>query len=297
MQLVSIVLCTYNGEKYISSQLDSIINQTYSNTEIIIADDNSTDNTLEIIKQYAQKNTNIRVFNFQDNVGYIKNFERGIAQAKGNYIALSDQDDWWYPNKIEVLLDNIGNNHLIYCNSEFTDENLKTKQETFLTKKNLIQSNNPLDFVMYNCVSGHAMLFKKDLFEIAKPFPLGIPHDWWIAFCASFSLGVSYYNEILVKYRHHQNNALVNKKTKTSKKERNNKRKHRVKSFYLKCPKKLKEKLVLKQLHESYKSFSFLNNIKRVTLFIKHKKHFFRISKKSNLSKNKLIANMFFKIK
>jgi len=116
--LVSIALCTYNGDTYISSQLDTIINQTYGNIEIIVVDDGSTDNTLPILKHYEETGK-IKLYRNNTNLGFIKNFEKAISLCTGDYIALSDQDDLWELNKIELLVNTIGENMLIFSDSEF----------------------------------------------------------------------------------------------------------------------------------------------------------------------------------
>src|ERR1700754_726282 len=115
--LVSIALCTYNGEKYISQQLDSILRQTHRNLEIIIVDDCSADNTFNIVKRYSILDSRIKCFRNEVNIGFNKNFEKAIKLATGDYIAISDQDDIWLPGKVELLLNNIGDNWLIFSNS------------------------------------------------------------------------------------------------------------------------------------------------------------------------------------
>src|ERR1700739_3468336 len=113
-ELVSIALCTYNGEAYIKEQLDSLIDQTYPNCEIIIVDDCSKDGTVGVLKQYADKYPQIKLHINSENLGYTKNFEKAIRLCNGEYIALCDQDDTWDKNKISILIDQIGNNILIY---------------------------------------------------------------------------------------------------------------------------------------------------------------------------------------
>src|SRR6476661_6415310 len=98
--LVSVVLATYNGELFIEEQIKSILQQTYSPIELIIVDDASTDNTISIIQQFEASHSCIRLFTSERNVGYIKNFEKGMLLASGEYIALSDQDDIWEAAKL-----------------------------------------------------------------------------------------------------------------------------------------------------------------------------------------------------
>jgi len=296
--LISIIIGTYNGEKHIKTQLESILNQTYNNLEIIIVDDASEDETVSIINLISKNHDNVYVHGFKDNLGYIKNFERGIALAKGNFIALSDQDDWWEPSKLEVLKKELKNNDIVYCDSSFVDEDLNSLGNSFSKIKNMISSNNPVHFLIDNCVSGHAMLFKKELFNKATPFPHLIPHDWWLTYIASLNNGVKYIDMPLVKYRHHENNVIASTKKKSKNTNRNNERRHRIEQFYNMCPEILtSEKKLLKALNNSYKSFSFSNNFKRSILFLNNQKNLLSIIKKSTFKKFIFSINMFFKIK
>ena len=97
---IDILLATYNGEKYVQEQIESILNQTYKNIHLIISDDVSTDGTREILKQY-EENKNITIYYQSQNLGYIKNFEFLISKVENNIYMLSDQDDVWLPEKIE----------------------------------------------------------------------------------------------------------------------------------------------------------------------------------------------------
>ncbi|MBT0883483.1 glycosyltransferase, partial [Campylobacter sp. 2018MI13] len=103
---VAIIMATYNGEKYISKQLDSIINQAYKNIKIYINDDCSTDNTYSILKQYQKKYPYlINIKQNKNNIGFIKNFETLIKNCNEDFIALSDQDDIWDKNKLSKQME------------------------------------------------------------------------------------------------------------------------------------------------------------------------------------------------
>ena len=91
--LVSVVMATYNGDKFIRLQIESILNQSYSNLEIVVVDDASSDNTLTILQEYANADDRISIYPNDKNIGFVANFERGLMLVKGEYIALSDQDD------------------------------------------------------------------------------------------------------------------------------------------------------------------------------------------------------------
>ncbi|MHB9334492.1 glycosyltransferase, partial [Fusobacterium polymorphum] len=99
---IEILMATYNGEKYVGEQIDSIIHQTYKNWKLLIRDDNSTDKTLEILKEYEKKDKRIKIIeDKKGNLGFVKNFEELLNNSKEDWVMFSDQDDYWLENKIE----------------------------------------------------------------------------------------------------------------------------------------------------------------------------------------------------
>jgi len=216
--LVSICLATYNGEKYLKEQLDSIVKQTYKNIELIVQDDCSNDATLEILQAYKEK-LNITLYSNEKNLGYLQNFESLLHKTNGDLIALCDQDDIWKPNKIALLVEHIKDASLVYSNSLLIDADGNSLEKTLSQKlkNNFISSSTPLDFLYDNCVSAHAMLFKKELLLTLFPFAQHIYFDAWIAANAANADGITYLDEALVLYRQHATNTLGNvKKSKTS---------------------------------------------------------------------------------
>ncbi|WP_113660803.1 glycosyltransferase family 2 protein [Pedobacter nanyangensis] len=203
--LVSIAVCTYNGERFLQEQLDSVIAQTYGPLEIVVVDDCSKDGTVNLLKQYEEKHPNFSVYYNDQNLGYIKNFEKAISLCNGDYIALCDQDDIWAANKIALQLEAIGDNMLIYHDSEFIDQNGDPLHSSISQILNMYQGNSPQPFLFYNCVSGHASLFKRELTNHCLPFPKGMFHDRWMAFVAANLGSISYIDQKLVKYRQHEN--------------------------------------------------------------------------------------------
>ncbi|HOP50722.1 MAG TPA: glycosyltransferase family 2 protein [Ignavibacteriales bacterium] len=217
---ITVVLATYNGEKFLSEQLDSILNQTFQDFIILCIDDCSTDNTQNILKDYQKKFPDIikLIFN-ETNLGSRLNFSKGVQLAETEFVAFSDQDDYWYPNKLEVLYQNIiKNKHLafVYSNSELVDENLQ------IIKKQVIPDNNKLtgrkfyQIIIENSIMGSSMLIRTDFAKKCLPFPSqGFHHDWYLAIMA---LGLNYeilfVNQILFQYRLHSNNLVNQKKSK-----------------------------------------------------------------------------------
>ena len=200
--LVSIVLCSYNGEAHIIEQVESILNQTYKQIELIIADDGSEDNTPELLNKFAN-NDKVKLILRDQNMGLAANFYDACLQSKGHFIAFSDQDDIWLPGKIETLVSNIGKYPLIYSDSMLVNENGKSLNKKLSDLRKMYTGTDSRGYVFYNCVWGHGMLITKTLYEGAKPFPPGIHHDVWLAFIAFKKGGIKYHDEVLTLYRQH----------------------------------------------------------------------------------------------
>ncbi|MDE3253982.1 MAG: glycosyltransferase family 2 protein, partial [Bacteroidota bacterium] len=200
-------MATYNGSRFLAEQLDSILAQTYRPIELVVVDDNSTDNTWAVLERYASKFPDIRIEQNRETLGYIKNFEKGMLLAKGDLIALSDQDDRWHPEKLSLLYEALGNQELIYSNSELMDENGVSLGKKMSDIRNQISYTDCLMYVIGAWAPGHAMLFKKDLFERCRPFPDLVTHDFWLGFVAACKSPVLYYPGSLVYYRQHTQNA------------------------------------------------------------------------------------------
>lgn len=201
--LVSIAVCTYNGEKHLTEQLESLVKQTYRYKEIIVVDDCSTDKTLDILKAYQDQYPFFRYFQNESNLGYVKNFEKVIGLCAGDYIALSDQDDIWDLRKIEEQINHIGNHALIYHDSACIDESGKPLSKKLSDVYTLYEGNMPYPFMFYNCISGHSILFNKKIVPDLIPFDKDYFHDRWIALIASERGGIKLLHQPLVKYRQH----------------------------------------------------------------------------------------------
>lgn len=210
--LVSIVMCTCNGENFVAKQLDSLINQTYPNLEIIISDDASTNKTLPIVREYAKKDARIKLHVNEQNLGFTKNFSNACLLASGHYIAFCDQDDIWHLEKIERMMNNwVEGTPLMYANSvRFTDESeIPALKENKRYRR--FEGDDLRKIAVFNTISGHAMMIKKDFLPHILPFQEGIMYDWWAAAVATCFGGVGYLNEILVYQRVHGGNVSVGK--------------------------------------------------------------------------------------
>ncbi len=209
--LVSIAMCTYNGQRFIKEQLDSLLNQTHTNIELVITDDCSTDDTINIINSYKKRDKRIQLYQNEKNLGFVKNFEKAIYLCTGDYIALADQDDIWKENKIELFLNEIKENILIYSDAILIDDKGKELgSELIRPTNNLIQGSLNKAFIFTNCVSGNTLLFKKELVDYILPMPNKISyHDRWIAFVASTLGTISFTQESMTYYRRYPEQITV----------------------------------------------------------------------------------------
>lgn len=136
----SIALCTYNGEKYLKEQLDSVFAQSILADEIVICDDGSTDETLKILEDYQSRFPEIlKIYQNETNLGFSKNFEKAIYLCTKDIIITSDQDDIWKKNKIEETLNFFAKNpdfEAVFNDLEIVDEQLKTLEPSYLNWKN-----------------------------------------------------------------------------------------------------------------------------------------------------------------
>ncbi|MCI8309011.1 MAG: glycosyltransferase family 2 protein [Clostridia bacterium] len=215
---IDVLMATYNGEKYLEEQINSILNQTYRNIRLIISDDCSKDNTREILKQYEENDERIKVYYQEENLGYIRNFEFLLNKVENEIYMLSDQDDVWLPQKIEKSYELLKqeNADLVFGDLEVVDENLNTIYSSFgdfmlLNKKiNKYINSYKLNY-LYNCVTGCTVLSKKEFIDKILPFPVTskyVAHDHWIGIGISLNGKVAYMKEKYIKYRQHGNNEI-----------------------------------------------------------------------------------------
>jgi glycosyltransferase involved in cell wall biosynthesis len=208
--LVSVALATWNGERYLRQQLDSVYEQTWARLEVVATDDASTDGTAGILREYADH----RGLRFEVNprrLGLVKNFERAISLCRGELIALCDQDDLWKPEKIERLVEAIGDASLVYCNTEeqLTPAGEIRLEPAFAPFQRFARehgSGRPTRaLIAENWVVSHGVLFRREVVEHALPIPPHQPyHDGWLALVASTLGGISYLDERLQIYRQHE---------------------------------------------------------------------------------------------
>ena len=221
MEKVDILLATYNGARYLKEQLDSILNQTYSDFRLIISDDKSTDKTRSIIEEYAKKDSRIECYFQENNLGVIKNFEFLMKKVESDYFMFSDQDDIWKENKIEKSMEVMENDKadLVYSDLEVVDKNLNTTFKSYWKLKGLDNKvkkyNNFSALYLNNFITGCTMLCTKKFIDMILPLPNRskyVLHDYWVALIVSQHGTLSYIKEPLIKYRQHKDNKIGSRK-------------------------------------------------------------------------------------
>jgi len=211
---IDILMATYNGEKYLSEQIDSIINQTYQGWNLLIRDDGSTDSTMEIIESYQKKDTRIKILkDNKGNLGIVKNFEELLKISKAKLIMFSDQDDIWKKEKILRYLERLekikefkNEKIMIHSNSNLYREK-KQKLNLFISDKFLEQK---LENVFFNFfVQGATIMITKSLKEFILPFPEEVYiHDRYIHLLTDILFKRVFINESFMDYRQHENNQI-----------------------------------------------------------------------------------------
>ena len=211
MKTVSVILASYNGEKYIKEQLDSILAQTYPIYEILIGDDGSADNTMSILNDYACKYENIKIISSNGKHGVNYNFKRLMDTASGNYIAISDQDDIWFPEKIEIMIREIGTHVLVYSDAIPFSGMLTSyyNKEQSVEFDSYIPENSIEDIMFNNVVSGHRMLVKKEFINEIHEWNFDVYYDWWLAISASYRNSIIYIPYPLVFWRRHDHSMTL----------------------------------------------------------------------------------------
>ena len=204
-ELVSIAMATYNGEKFLREQLDSIYNQTYKNIEVVVCDDCPTDGTAQILEEYKQK-YGLKYYINERNLGHAQNFGKAASLCGGEYIAFSDQDDIWLPKKIETLVSGIGNYSLIHSDAKLIDEHgeiFSDSYEKHSQMHHISTDHNTFYLLSGSFVQGAACLFKRKLLENVLPIPSIVEqHDVWVGLFASLvEKGIIYVNIPLILYR------------------------------------------------------------------------------------------------
>lgn len=249
MLKISLAMTTYNGERYIIRQLDSLKNQTRELDEVIICDDRSTDNTAILVAEYIKCNKldNWTFTVNERNVGFAENFKKAIAMTSGDLIFLCDQDDEWHDDKIEKMANTIcsdENISALVSSLEFIDQDSNKKMPecipNWYKKMNIgardeIRKIDFLSICTTNFAPGCTMCFTREIARkyLEFKFAHSIAHDWLVALISSAYGGFYYVNSSLIDYRIHSNNAIgVKSATKSKNAEQQLQSMERLKSRY-----------------------------------------------------------------
>ncbi len=229
---LSVAFIVYNGSNYMEQQLDSILNQTVKVDEIVVCEDNSTDNTREILEKYNKTNPGLfKILYNTHNLGSNKNAEKAIQHCTGDIVFLSDHDDEWLPNKVERTLEYFeqnpqmngvfSNGYLMNSNSEVDPQNALWDSMSFPFEQ---LKNNPALLKEYihtneNCATGAAMAFRRNLAFLDQPFPSikFLIHDRWISMNLSKDNSLGFIEDKLIKYRLHPKQETGGKKAEMQK--------------------------------------------------------------------------------
>ena len=208
---VSVVMATYNGERYLQEQLDSIFQQTQLPSEIVIIDDCSKDSTWEILEYYAENtlDVNVRLYRNEQNIGANSTFAKALKKAKGDLIFIADQDDVWLPEKINTMAEAWDGSDLISSDAVITDSKKKMifKSELDHFKMSEAKSKeNPFYFIFFNSISGHNVAITPGLVNSALPFPDEMVYDQWLAIMAHYNSSLQIIHDKLCLHRMHENN-------------------------------------------------------------------------------------------
>ncbi|MBT3385104.1 MAG: glycosyltransferase family 2 protein [Prolixibacteraceae bacterium] len=200
----SVCIPTYNGVKYIHKQLESILAQLSKNDEIIISDDHSTDDTIQIIEAF--NDDRIRIIKNKKEQGVVNNMENALNHAKGDYIFMADQDDIWYKDKIAEMLPFLEKYDLVISDATVIDKNDTLMHPSFFVVNK--SSRGLLRNWYRNSFLGCCMAFNRKVLNYVIPFPTGIAmHDIWIGLNIALRGDYYFLQKPLIHYRRHENNA------------------------------------------------------------------------------------------
>ena len=216
---ISVAICTYNGEIFLSEQLESILEQTYPVHEIIVCDDCSSDNTLTLLQKFEASYPGLfKIYSNNENLGVIKNFERAVSLCTGDIIFFADQDDVWEINKTEKCIHFFENNPQacgVFTNANIIEESGQWTNKTLFSLLGLehvkaqMQSFDLFKFMLLygNVIAGNCLAITREAIDLILPVKYieGMWHDEWIAMKLAERNKIHFLDEPLTRYRMHDN--------------------------------------------------------------------------------------------
>jgi glycosyltransferase involved in cell wall biosynthesis len=224
----SIAMATYNGAAFITDQLESILRQNRLPFELIVTDDQSTDDTVTLVESFAAKAPfAVHIEQNKERLGYNQNFQRAASLCRGDIVLFSDQDDVWLPNHIETIalcLESDARIGAVTSNSQYVDEKLspiggdvfKAERLTRSHFRKLLKNWQFPQWVKHRALAGHGMAFRSGFRDVLIPFPSGWIFDQWVAVCAAGISRVVTLDEILTLHRQHHQQVVANRVQKLS---------------------------------------------------------------------------------
>ncbi len=222
MSTVAIVMATYNGEKYVGEQIDSILASSYQDFELFIYDDGSQDNTLSILRTYEEQiPSKVHVFQNQKNLGLVLNFMEALTKTTMDYVMFCDQDDVWKPNKIGITLKRIrtmeaqygkDKPYAVFTDAAIVNQDLQETHPSFFVSNHLNPCRTDLPhLLMENKLIGCTVMVNGALRKILQGNRLpqnAKYHDWWVALIASSFGKIGFVKESTLMYRQHGGNIV-----------------------------------------------------------------------------------------
>ncbi|RLP08564.1 glycosyltransferase [Propionibacterium australiense] len=210
---VSVCMATWNGARFVEAQLASILSELGPADEVIVVDDASSDNTVELVQSISDPR--VKVFPRDENKGYVRTFEEALTRAGGDYLFLSDQDDVWVPGRVRVMVQALQENQVVASNLSTLDGPERIPGP-FLIKDWHVRSQDSrrnlwnlfLQLAGLQCYWGCAMAVRRDALEYLLPFPdfLIESHDQWIGLCANMAGSIVHCDERTIRRRYHGDN-------------------------------------------------------------------------------------------
>jgi len=203
--MISVCMATYNGEKFIKEQLETILGQLGKDDEVVISDDGSNDDTKAIIDSLEDER--IRYYENKGTHGFTHNFENALRLSKGDYIFLSDQDDIWVENKVETVMKYLKSVDFVIHDCVTVDADMNILSESRFSDFNV--KPGFLSHLIKSRYLGCCMAFNRQLLNVALPFPQRddlVEHDIWLAAVGFLYFKSKLIYEPLIKYRRHGNN-------------------------------------------------------------------------------------------
>lgn len=217
---ISIALCTYNGARFLKAQLDSISRQSRPPDELVVCDDGSTDDSVEMVRKFSTSSRfPVRLIQNSTKLGPTKNFEQAVRLCEGDIVALCDQDDVWHPHKLERLDEAFTVRHdagLVFSDADVVDENLSPLGYTLwevsgFTKSEQVmvaQGNASFLLLKRQVITGCTLAFRSSFTPIVTPIPETWVHDAWISFLIASVSPVTFLGNKLLQYRQHSSNQI-----------------------------------------------------------------------------------------